>query len=148
MQGSWTFEYALAPHAGDWTRADLAGQAQEFQNAAMLELGDRHNASFIEGVSTPVPREGSLPDQFSLIDLGAPELVLTAFKRAEKGEDWIIRFYNQTPRDVVANITFFRDVKGVWLSDLAEQRKGECIARETAFSLPVRGKQIITLAIN
>lgn len=151
MLGTHTFEYALYPHEGDWTKAELAQEAQEFSQPVMCDRGDRHNTLVIaghEGRTRPIPREGTLPETFSLISVEPGNLVLTALKKADEGKEWIARFYNQTPKDVKGAIEFAFPAKGVWLADLAEKKQSaQPLGRGKRIELSVPGKKIITLAI-
>jgi alpha-mannosidase len=151
MPGLHGFEYALYPHAGDWTQAQLAQEAQELSQPVMSERGDRHNTSIPADQperTRPIPREGSLSDTFSLVSLEPGELVLTASKLADEGKDWIVRFYNQAPYDVQGMVEFGFPADKVWLADLSEKRTGaKPIGCGKRIELRVGAKKIVTLAI-
>ena len=53
MQGEYTFEYALYPHNGDWTEADLAGRAQEYILPPMIMRADQHGTMPVGGEAGP-----------------------------------------------------------------------------------------------
>jgi len=151
MQGVHTFEYALYPHKGDWTKARLAQEAQELARPVLCERGDRHGTSIVPEQAErtqPIPREGTLPETFSLLALEPGELVLSALKRSETGKEWIVRLYNQSPRQVRGRLKLGFPARGVWRADLSEQKTdARPFARGREIELTVPGKKIVTLAV-
>jgi len=78
------FAYALYPHAGDWKAAQTVKHGYEL------------NMPLIAQVIPPSgdDRPKTLPPTASLLDLGAENLVLMAFKQSENSQDeWVLRCY-------------------------------------------------------
>jgi alpha-mannosidase len=78
-QGEQTFRMLLAPHAGAWQGAGIVRSAEEF--------------------TAPVPviyqgiHAGNRPLSGSFLSVDAPNVVVSAVKKAEEGNDLIIRCY-------------------------------------------------------
>ena len=82
-QGHHSFTYALYPHAGDWKAAQTVKHGYELNLPLLAQV-------------IPVDGDSSktLPPTASLLDLGADNLVLMAFKQSEDSPDeWILRCY-------------------------------------------------------
>jgi alpha-mannosidase len=82
--GNHSFTYALYPHAGNWQVAQTVRRG--------YELNDRLSAWRYS--SERVKPDASLPPVCDLLDLGAANLVLMAFKQAEdRPAEWVLRCY-------------------------------------------------------
>jgi alpha-mannosidase len=78
-QGVQRFTYALLPHAGGWAQAGTVRRAAEL-NSRPIALAETYHA-------------GTLPQQAAYL-LAEPEnIVVSAVKRAEDGDDLIVRAY-------------------------------------------------------
>ena len=151
MLGMHVFEYALYPHRGDWTQAGLTHEAQELAQPVLCERGDRHGTSIVEGHESrtrPIPREGVLPDTFSLATVKPAELVVTAIRRGARKGEWILRLHNPTPQAVRGAIEFPWPARSVRLCDLAERPlRGKPLGKGERVTLRVGAKKIVTLAV-
>lgn len=78
-QGIQTFEYMLAPHTGDWREAAAVRKAWQL-NMPMLPVIETFH-------------EGELPQSFQSIEVTAPNVVVSAVKKALYGEDFIVRLH-------------------------------------------------------
>ncbi len=80
-RGHHSFTYALYPHSGNWQAAQTVRHGYELNQPLQAKVV-RPNS------------DGRLPPVGSLLDLGADNLVLTAFKRAEDDPNtYILRCY-------------------------------------------------------
>ncbi len=83
-KGRHSFTYALYPHTGDWKAAQTVKHGYELNMPLMAQV---------------IPTSGddrpkTLPPTASLLDLGADNLVLMAFKQSEDSTDeWVLRCY-------------------------------------------------------
>ncbi|XGV96341.1 MAG: alpha-mannosidase [Leptolyngbya sp. BL-A-14] len=83
-KGQHSFTYALYPHAGDWKAAQTVKHGYELNMPLIAQV---------------IPTSGddrpkTLPPTASLLDLGADNLVLMAFKQSEDSPDeWVLRCY-------------------------------------------------------
>lgn len=78
--GKHRFEYAILPHEGDWEKARVWQQAHQHNvPLAYIQTGEH---------------EGELPQDYSFVEVSAPELIITAIKKAEDRDSLIVRFFN------------------------------------------------------
>jgi mannosylglycerate hydrolase len=116
MLGEWSFDLALVPHAGTWRDNDALAQreALAFASGVRAQPTDLH--------------AGDLPATWSFATLAPPALVLSTIKRAEDGAGIIVRWYNPTDTEVIADLataqSFFHvslvTMSETYLEDLAE----------------------------
>jgi alpha-mannosidase len=89
-QGKQTFRMLLAPHSGAWQEARIVRWAEEF--------------------TAPVPviyqgiHPGSRPLSASFLSVDAPDVVVSVVKKAEEGDDLIIRCYETAGRPTKATL--------------------------------------------
>jgi mannosylglycerate hydrolase len=128
--GTHSFAYALIPHTGDWRNAYR--QAHAFNAPLRGVITDLH--------------EGPLPSEGSFVRISPPSLVISAIKVAEEGEGLILRFYNAEEHEVQAEVCLYKTFRKVILVDLNEEQLREItVDGKRTVSLPVRGKEIITM---
>ncbi len=93
-KGHHSFTYALYPHAGDWKAAQTVRHGYEL-NMPLL-------ATVIPANEDSSSR--TLPPTASLLNLGADNLVLMAFKQSEDSPDeWVMRCYESHGEDAQLN---------------------------------------------
>ncbi|GIL09064.1 MAG: glycosyl hydrolase [Chloroflexota bacterium] len=143
--GEYTYEYAVLPHAGDWRAVYHAAYAYNAPALARradthpgLELHDMNITRDDPALVTQAawPRDGALPDTFSLISVDAPELVLSAVYRS--GDSLVVRCYNITDQPVSGKISFGAPLRAVYRVTMAE------VYQET---LPLEGGQTVSVTV-
>lgn len=78
-QGHHDFTYALYPHGGTWRAAQTVNRAWELNYPLLTQ---------------PVqPHQGLLAAKMSFVSADAPNIIVTAVKRAEDSADLVVRFY-------------------------------------------------------
>jgi alpha-mannosidase len=83
-KGNHHFSYEIYPHAGDWRSAQTVQKAREMSQP-LTAIIDTSNST---------PAIGRLPPTGSFLDLGAPNLILTALKPSEDNPKiYILRCY-------------------------------------------------------
>jgi mannosylglycerate hydrolase len=97
--GKHTFRYAVMPHAGDW------------QKAGLWQAADRFNLNFIAAETGPT-QQGTEPLTKSFVELKPDNLVVSAVKRSESGQGWIVRLFNPFDKTVKGGIRFNRGFTG------------------------------------
>lgn len=90
---------------------------------------------------------GALPAADSLFALQGDTMAFSAFKKAEKRNSAILRFYNTSCEAQTAALQLRRPVKGVWRTNLAEERQERLAVENGSVTFPVGGKKIVTLEI-
>ena len=91
---------------------------------------------------------GSLPPSFSLVSLEPEELVISAIKKAESGEELVVRFYNTSDRQVTGKLSTFQQIEKASITNLLEETIEEIPASGNSVALSVGKHQIVTLRLN
>ncbi len=133
--GSYTFNYALYPHSGDWQRGKVYQQTQKYLYAPLIYQMSRHF-------------DGSLCTCKSLMNIDNPLVQLTGLKQSEDGRGLIIRIYNPTEDVIEANINFARKPQKAYKTNMNEEIE-EDVEVTNSGNIPVTldPAKIITLLI-
>ncbi len=108
-QGQHTFTYALYPHAGDWRQGTIA-QARRL-NCPLL--------------AHPVTGTGTwLPVEFGLVTCRTPGAIIDTVKKAEDGDDLIIRVYEAHGGRTTATLVFGVKIESAEEVNLLEEPTG------------------------
>jgi len=130
MPGTWTFDYAITPHASDWKNA--------FELAYQFEVPMR-------GVSTGL-HDGPLPASGSFVEVMPSTFAITAIKESEDGSGWLVRGVNLSDEPAQVNIKPWRKFKKVEHVNLAEQKIGPLKSTpDGQVNLTARGHEIVTM---
>ncbi len=89
-QGRQTFRMWLAPHNGDWRDAGVVRMAEEFTSPVPLLYQGIH--------------PGNQPTAASFLSVDAPNVVVSVLKKAEDGDDLIVRCYETAGRATTATL--------------------------------------------
>ncbi len=111
--GRHLFQYAVVPFAGDWLGADVLGISRRFHVAPLV----------VQGVA-----DGCVPGGAGLVGKTSARTAITAVKRQEERDTLIVRVYNLTGEKVAETLTFGRDCRSGWRTNLLEERQEELIA--------------------
>ena len=131
--GTYTFRYAMFPHAGSHDGAKVWRQAHS------------HNVP-VRALQTTT-HEGELPAQFGFVRVEPDNLVVSAIKKAERTEAIILRFYNTTDEPVEGVVSFGNEVGAVNLVNLNEEFQRELASATNTVKIAVKPKQIVTLEV-
>jgi alpha-mannosidase len=130
--GKQTFQYALVPHAGDWRSGRVWEQAQAF--------------AFPPAAYDAMPGEGTKAEA-SLLSVTPSEMVVGAIKKAEKGEDLIVRLWNVAPETVAAGVTFGFPVGAAWIANMNEDPLEALQVADGQVSFAAGPCKIVTLRV-
>ena len=89
-QGRQTFRMLVVPHVGNWREAGIVRRAEQF--------------------TAPIPvlyqgiHPGNRPGSASFLSVDAPNVVVSAIKKAEDGDDLIVRCYEAEGRPATATL--------------------------------------------
>lgn len=135
--GSQRFEYALVPYdcAAPGNRAPFLPEVNAFLYPPLVHWQNAQTAL--------------RPEEFNgqLFDLAPENLLISCFKRAQDGDGFILRFWENEGRAALARLTIAKRFTKVFLCNLNEEvlkhlpRDGESI------KLPVKPYKIITLKL-
>jgi len=90
-QGRQTVRCALLPHAGGWQQAATAREGWALNVPFLPRLEHQH--------------EGDLPAAQSFVEAGPENVVLSVVKKAEEGDDLVLRLYETDGRDGEATVS-------------------------------------------
>jgi alpha-mannosidase len=91
-RGQQTFTYAIYPHAGSWQEAKTVQQAHNLNVPVRPWIQDR-GLSTVEPSERQCSERQALADAGSFLAFGETTWVLSAFKLAEDGDQFILRGY-------------------------------------------------------
>ena len=130
MPGTWSFDYSIIPHAGNWQKA--FGQAYAF-------------AVPMRGISTGI-HTGSLPSAGSFLEVEPEAFIVSSVKQSEDGRGWLVRGYNITAEALQVIMKPWKPYKIVERVNLAEEKLSTLKSDEGgAVSIPARGHEIISV---
>ncbi|MCD6231108.1 hypothetical protein J7K28_00575 [Candidatus Aerophobetes bacterium] len=115
-QGRHTFSHSFIPHQGDWKKEHTYRLGWEYNNPLIVD--ERRTCLFYR------PKEGGeiLPEEFSLLSVEEPNIVITTVKEADNKEGWIIRLFEAEGKRGLANINLSFPIKKAWEVDLLERK--------------------------
>lgn len=91
--GKQTYRYAVLPHAGDWEKGKVWQTSERFNLALhAAQLGPTEH--------------GTEPLKKSFFEVKPNTLHVSAVKRSESGEGWVLRIFNPFNRKVRASVRF------------------------------------------
>jgi alpha-mannosidase len=107
--GTHVFHYALAPHAGSWESEDalVAREAEAFEEPLRACATEQHG--------------GALPNLWSFVHVAPQNILISAVKRAERGDGLVVRLYNPTEADVSTGVILARPFDEVVETNLNEE---------------------------
>jgi alpha-mannosidase len=129
---SYTFEYAVQPHDGDWRQAEMYKQAKEFHYSPIP----------IQGNS-----KGNLAPEFSFLKISPNNIILSALKKAEDSDEVILRFFETNGETTKTEVELFKTIKRLTLVDLLEREERELPFIGNRFGLEVKPFEIVTLKL-
>ncbi|TYQ25950.1 alpha-mannosidase [Pseudanabaena sp. UWO311] len=111
-RGHHEFTYRLVPHQGDWREANIVQLAQELNNPLVLQ-------------HSPIPNLLISNKRQSFLEVSAPNIILSAFKRSQDQSGWIMRFYEAHGQTTETEIEISLDLlqaENIWECDLMENK--------------------------
>ena len=130
---SFTYRYAIQPHAGRWDEAGLHETALAFNTPLRAcQFGKQ---------------EGCLPTTNSFLELDGKNLVLSAVKKARDRDSVLVRLFNPTGQTVEATLTAGFDFSEAHLVNLAEERTSPLDARGRSVSFTVGKGKIVGIEL-
>jgi len=135
-QGEHRFAYSLLPHAGRWGEATIsAGYA--LNDPLIVAQGSGR----MPDPQSPRANIGSL------VSANRPNIVVETIKRAEDGNDLIVRFYeSQRQRGPVTLTTSF-ELARAWRASLLEENQATLETNGNQVTLSVQPYEIVTLRL-
>jgi len=135
--GKHIFRYAIYPHSDNWEKGEVLKQVEQFSLPLLI------------GQSTRTEKK-ILPSQKSFIKISPTDILFSGLKRAEKGEDIILRLYNPTKRKMNCKIQTGFKIKNCSVVTMEEKLSKENFNlqfSEQNISLSFPAKKIITIKV-
>ncbi|MDO8588891.1 MAG: glycoside hydrolase family 38 C-terminal domain-containing protein [Armatimonadota bacterium] len=130
------FGYSIYPHAGAWDKAKVFEQSLTHNTPMKATLSSRYS-------------KGSLPQKASFLTISPSSIVMSALKKADKGDGLILRMYNPTSNDTKAEVKCdVRPVKKARLVNFLEEPKGDlAVGAGGVVSIEMPHKKIVTIEL-
>lgn len=133
-RGVHEFTYALYPHAGDHVEGGVAREGYELNipvNVIPLDAG----------------KDGTMPREKAFMEVEAQNIILETVKKAEDGDDIIIRLYENSGAGVKTKISFNFPFKFVYLVNMMEEEIRELNTEGNGIELYFNPYEIHTLKV-
>ena len=132
LNRDYTFEYAVQHSEGDWKQSEAYKHGQEFCHQFFpFQANSR----------------GELPAEFSFLKLSPENLILSSLKKAEDGNEVVLRFFETKGEETLGEVELFRKIKRCVVADLLEREEHELKPEGNRLSLKVRPFEIVTLKL-
>ncbi len=131
--GEHKFALALMPHKGDGRQAHAMRAGYEF------------NQPLLARVLAPHP--GQLPAQFSFFNIEPAQVMLSALKKAEDDDSWIVRVYETAGAPVTATLALPFAATAVSEVNLIETEEKPTLLSGARFSINLNAWEVKTLKI-
>ncbi len=135
--GRHTFRYSLIPHAGDYRQAHA------------LAYGFQTDLRALSTNARPGPlvlsEDKGLPTTLSFITVEPSTLEISAVKEPEKGGGLVVRCWNVGSELVEGTLRLWRPFRQALQVNLAEEETTELAHDADAVTLPVGGREIVTV---
>ncbi|MGR3343949.1 MAG: alpha-mannosidase, partial [Paracoccaceae bacterium] len=135
--GEHRFRYALKLHDGLSDLAHVVGAAERFNNPIAV-VGD---------IDQVVDQPDTKSVSFSFAHVDTDSVTLETLKKAESGNDLILRVYEHANKRVKAKITFGVPIAAVYLVNLMENDPNPLVLEANSLMLDLRPFEIATLLI-
>ena len=132
-EGHHEFTYSILPHAGSWTNAGVMQQAYQLNYPLVAMQAEAH--------------AGELPAEKSFFSVDAPNVVVTAIKKAEDDDGVIVRWYEYAGKQTTVNLKLPRAAASVSLVNLMEQNEGALTATGDFVAVPTKPYEIRTVKV-
>ncbi len=133
-QGRHVFKYAVLAHEGDYRQGTSHVYAERFNAPLRVVQSCRH--------------KGAQPQRKSFLSVDNPDFVVTALKRAEYSDDFILRGFNAVDKGIKLKITLDEAVRSVTRITLEEKDVSKLAVKDNAVTVPVQKGQIVSLRLS
>jgi alpha-mannosidase len=132
-EGHHEFTYSIFPHAGTWRDALTVRQGYDL-NYPLLSLSAERHA-------------GSLPETHSFLAPEQNNIVVTALKKAEDSDDFIIRFYEWAGKSGDIRLKFSTPIQSAQDVNLVEKPLGALPVQAEVVVVPTKAYEIRTVQV-
>jgi alpha-mannosidase len=129
------WRYAIMPHAGNWKEGKVYREVDKFQlplETAQAGKGGK-----------------DLPKSLSFMAIKSDEIIVSAFKKHEKRESFVLRLFNPTDDEIKTQVTFSSPIKKAWLTNMNEEQREEINRHDQrSIELVFQHKKILTVEVD
>jgi alpha-mannosidase len=132
-EGRHTFTYSLYPHAGDWKQADTVRRGYELNHQLYARQVEKH--------------DGKMPAQYSFVQVGSRNVVLTAMKPSDDGEKLVLRFFEWAGQPTPVRLKVASAVASAEETNLMEQPQAKLALQDGEITIKTGAFEIKTLNV-
>jgi len=133
-EGHHEFTYSLFAHPGSWRDALTVRQGYDLNYPLFAFQTEKH--------------AGSLPESHSFLAVAQDNVVVTAFKKAEEGDDFIVRFYEWAGKTADVHLKFAAPVQSAADANLMEKPGNSVPVHDNEVSVATKPYEVRTLQVN
>jgi len=144
-QGKHSFNYSLYPHGGDWFEGGTVREAYQLNYPLQTVITEPKVEDLSRDNSVKLEQ---LPQQKSFINLKAESTILETVKKAETGDQLILRFYEYGKQRDVVRVSLGQELKKVIECNLIEEDMAEITAESDSFEFKIKPYEIKTFKVS
>jgi len=133
-RGRHVMTYSLYPHAGDWREGGTVRRAYELNCPLIAQIEEAH--------------EGAWPNRRSFVSVSEANVIVETVKRAEEGNECVIRLYECFGRRGEVRLEFAETIKAAVETNLLEGERRPVEADGRCVTLFVKPYEIRTLMLS
>jgi alpha-mannosidase len=126
------FEYSIYIDASKETNGELMLEGKAYREGIMTRSDKLHT--------------GSLPITNSFIDFNIPGSIVSCFKKAERGNLFVLRMFNCEEKETNGYLSFLKPIRQAYLLNMNEEII-DTIEVKKIIKLKLKAKEIITLGV-
>jgi mannosylglycerate hydrolase len=127
------YEYSIYPHQGDFARGSVYEQAEKLNVP-------------LSPIQTCAHKLGHLPQTMSFFSITPANLIMSAFKKAEERDAYILRVFNPLETAIEGKIKMYVPIKKAYVLNLNEKRIGDlAVSGDNTISVKAEHHKIVTL---
>ncbi len=151
--GRHVFRYSLIPHTGDYRQAHALAYSFQTDLRAIptgahpgpLVLSEVEGPALSKAEGPVLSEAEGLPATLSFVTVEPATLEISAVKAPEEGEGLIVRCWNVGSEPVEGIIRLWRPFRRALRVNLAEEGATELADHDNTVTLPVRGREAVTV---
>jgi alpha-mannosidase len=132
-EGHHAFTYALYPHAATWREAQTIRRGYELNSPLIPVQAGNH--------------QGTLPPEYSFLQVEPDNVVLTAMKKAEDDSALILRFYEWSGKETDVKLHLPRKVASASDTDLMEKPVAALAPQDNVVTVHTKPYEIKTVKL-
>ncbi|HWO78722.1 MAG TPA: mannosylglycerate hydrolase [Bacillus sp. (in: firmicutes)] len=136
MIGKLELDFAITTHPGSALEANVARVAKEYLTPVETYNKIPYDAMKLNQAKMKTPLT------YSLLEEAGPNVVLSTLKKAEKANQFVLRFYNPTDTEKTAGFKFNREMGQAYLANLNEKVAEELDVHKNSVQTIVKTNQV------